>query len=451
MGTVKSDMTYNREAEKAVLGAIFLSSESIQKARQLIQGSDFYSPAHEKIFTVMSDSYDRGIPIDLMTITNELKKLGQLETVGGGAYLYDLVEYVPTSANIDYYCRAVKDTATRRKLIREAQHLLVQANSPVVTVDELLTKAKDAILSVSDGAYDNSAASDLLSFEVRADRYMLYVNSLERKRFKTGYNLIDKEIRGVAPGEVLTVIAYSGTYKSAFLQNLLLNNAENTGSYQLFFSLEMPVEKVFEREAQILAGKSGFSVETGYRAMAHEAYDIHRTMIGRGSEKLLVCEKSRLSIDKIARYVDIARHKYGDIGAVGIDYLGLIQAPGKSVFDKVSHVSTELKNMAKDLHVPVIVLCQVNRGYSNSKKVEIEMDAAKGGGDIEAGADFMLGMWLEKGELLAKLLKNRNGKVGISWQVEVNRETLKFISLSPRKNDTEGAMNRMNVDKDCPY
>ena len=135
---------------------------------------------------------------------------------------------------------------------------------------------------------------------------------------------------------------------------------------------------------------------------------------------------------------------------MGIDYLGLIKAEGKSIFDKVSAISADIKSMAKDCNVPVIVLCQVNRGYANSKQVEIEMDAAKGGGDIEAGADFMVGLWMQNEILCAKLLKNRNGPSNLRWEIEIDAPTLRFIrtreftqtSFSKDKKETDQTQQR---------
>lgn len=226
----------------------------------------------------------------------------------------------------------------------------------------------------------------------------------------------------------MTIIAYSGTWKTCLLSNLLLRNIMKTGLHHIFFSLEMPIEKVFEREAQMTCNISARQAEQSWGMRSD---DYRKTMKKNGSEKLLVCEKPKLSVAKIASYIEVAQNKYGKIGGVGIDYLGLMQAEGKSIFDKTSALAADIKILAKELRVPVLLLGQVNRGYSVSKKLEIEMDAAKGSGDIEAGADFMLGMWMRDDKVFAKILKNRNGRVGDKWQMDIDMEHQRFIGTLP--------------------
>jgi replicative DNA helicase len=144
-----------------------------------------------------------------------------------------------------------------------------------------------------------------------------------------------------------------------------------------------------------------------------------------------------MTLDQIARYTELAQRKYGAIAAIGIDYLGLIRAPGKSIFEKTAYVAIETKNMAKALRIPVILLSQVNRS-SVQGGGDIETHSAKGGGDIEAAADFMLGLQLEKsGDLTLKILKNRNGAAGAKFLVDIDKASLTFkgLTLDNRKNN----------------
>ena len=274
---------------------------------------------------------------------------------------------------------------------------------------------------------------DLLTVDQMAERYMAYMRDMAKKRFTTGMGLIDEAIRGVAPGEVLTIIAYSGTYKSAYLQNLLLQAGYRSQTHQMFFSMEMPAEKCFERAVQMAGDVTGYDVERNFKANNEIAQVMLENLRANGGKFLLTCEKSRLSIDKIGRYIEYAQSKYDHIGSVGIDYLGLLKAEGISMFEKVETISFEIKDLAKRLNVPIILLGQVNRGYAQSQDKEIEMDAAKGGGGVESGADFMFGLFKKEDELLLKILKNRNGKNGDIFKINLNPSSLRFEGVEEWK------------------
>lgn len=418
----------NNEAEMSVLGAILLDAGCVSKVRLTLGREDFYRESHRCIYAACLDLSIRKQPIDLITLSDELKRSGNLDVIGGVAYLATLVDYVPTAANVDYYAKIVHGAALKRRMLAAAMKMIDMAHDDSCDIEKAVIDSRGAIAEIA-GSVHSAAAGDLLNLEQRVERYIKYVRQVGTLRFRTGFGDIDNHIRGVAPGEVLTIIAYSGTFKSALLQNLLNGNAERTGLHQMFFSMEMPAEKCAEREIQIMCGLNGREVEDLFKGK--EWKDYYATLLKRNSDKVLLCDKPKRTVDQIAAYVEIARSKYGEIGGVGIDYLGLMAGEGRSLFDRVERLSADIKAMAKDLKVPVILLGQVHRGYAASKNVEIEMDAAKGGGDIEAGADFMLGLWTKDDKLFAKLLKNRNGSAGDRWEIDIDRETLRFLSASP--------------------
>lgn len=427
------------ESEMAVLGAILLDNNCFLKVKTLLSEDDFYRESHRVIYNACYNLHVTHQPIDTITLSNRLKETGNLEECGGAPYLMNLWDFTPTAANVAHYCKAVKNKAIRRRMITSARELMDSAYQDGCDVQQALTDAKESLSLVAGDAH-GSTSSDIRTLEERTASYIKYVTKVGSLRFRTGLGEIDNAIRGVAPGEVLTIIAYSGTYKSALLQNLLNGAAARSGLYQMFFSMEMPEQKLFEREIQMQYGITGREVEELFKTDAWKLNYKH--LYDKNSHKVLTCEKSRLTVAKIASYIEMARYKHGEIGGVGIDYLGLMKAEGKSIFDKVSALSADLKGMAKDCHVPVIVLCQVNRGYAASKNIEIEMDAAKGGGDIEAGADFMLGLWKDNDVLCAKLLKNRNGPANLKWELEIEPSTLRFLSTKPFRQGTTSTVNQ---------
>lgn len=422
------NLPHSVEAEKSVLGSILLDNDCLKNVSCLLDALDFYREAHRELYRTMFTHQVQHKPIDLTTMIDSLKNSGTLEMVGGLAYVSELVEFTPTSTNVAHYCKIVKEKSVLRQLHDFGGNLMIAATTDS-DLPRILSEAREKLATITgsmDGLNGVSQA-DICTFEQRRKQYEEYVRTIATTRFKTGFKLLDQQLRGVAPGELLTIIAYSGTFKTAFLQNILLRSAETTGFHHLFFSLEMPVEKVFEREMQIQGGVSGWDVENHFRGQK-DSEGVISGMNRGGSHGLLVCDRPRLSLEKIGRYVELARQKYGKIAAIGIDYLGLIQAPGKTLFEKTAFVSIEAKNLAKELRIPVIMLCQINRAAATGG--EIETHSAKGGGDIEAAADFMLGFQLEGEHVTCKILKNRNGVVGAKFLADIDRTALCFKEMT---------------------
>jgi hypothetical protein len=277
--------------------------------------------------------------------------------------------------------------------------------------------------------------SDIMDFDAQFKSYIEHIRNLKKACFVTGFDDLDIEIRGVAPGEVMFIVAYSGLFKSALLQNLLLQAGKRTGEHHLFFSLEMPVSRVFERSAQMMTDTEGYTIENNFKDPEFQK-ELYKKMVMQNANKLLVCQKGGLTIEQVKDYTIMAREKYGNIGAIGIDYLGLMTAKGKqSEYDRISYCAEQSKHLAKELNIPVIMLAQVNRAAAGA---EVEKWSGKGSGAIEASADFMIGLQKDETEqLVLKLLKNRKGKENLNYIVEMERNYLKFVKLLPADDQTE--------------
>jgi hypothetical protein len=261
--------------------------------------------------------------------------------------------------------------------------------------------------------------------------YQEYIKNLKQNRFITGINEIDKRIRGVAGGEVLTIIARSGSFKTAILQNLLKNYIHHSAWGAGFFSIEMPVASLAERYLEILDGSTGREVENLFRDKSQA--DIKQaaiTQFVKDLERLFIVP-TRVSLSDIAAYVQlIEREKNIKIGVIGIDYMGLMEGPGTSEYEIISRLSIGLKSTAKLLNIPAIVLAQVNRKGGGGTN-EISLDMGRGSGAIEEAADFVLGLWQAENDtgekdLICKILKNRKGPVGSRWRLDLTHQTLQI-------------------------
>lgn len=414
-------LPHNPDDEKALLGAFFLDAGLFCGLDLPVEA--FNEEPNRLIYKAMSDLANRKEPIDLVSVSGLLKNRGVLEQAGGGGYLYDLVDYVPTSANAAFYVSRVRDFWLRRQGIIQLRKIaggFWDTENPII---ETFDKVRAAAVALS-GEAMNTRNSDLLTYQERHRRYEDYISNIDRLRFLTKFLPVDDLLRGVAPGEVLTLAAYSGTFKTALLYWILLRNAMDAGLYYIFFSLEMSAAKLFERETMQTTGLTGRQVERAFR-------DGRAVVEADAVKKLIVVDRSRLSLEKIGAFVEQARLKYGEIGGIGIDYLGLVAAPGRDPFERIQHTAIETKNLAKSLNVPVVLLSQTSRAYAPGNKREMEADAAKGSGDIEAAADFMLGLWQTEGRLLLKILKNRNGPAGNIFEIGLDRSCLRFGECKP--------------------
>jgi len=350
--------------------------------------------------------------------------------------LIEITDMIVTTETTGYYTRQVKDLSLQRGMYRGLSEIAQKACEPGADLTETLSEGYRILADVSNQRHKSQAA--VLTLADMAERYTQHVSQLDKNRFISGFEPLDAIIKGVAPGEVMTIVAYSGLGKSAFLHNLLLDGCLRSNLHHLFFSLEMPVTRVFERTVQIALKRFTFNVESQFHHHNHE--NRASTMLDLAAvnaNKLLVCEEGGLSLDKIELYTEQARAKYGKIGAIGIDYLGLMSAPGtRSEYERVSAVAEGAKHLAKRIGVPVIVLCQISR--EAAKDGNVQMSSAKGSGAVEASADYMISLQRTKNaEILLKLLKNRNGEADISFICDIQWPFLKFNGIRPYDEKAE--------------
>jgi len=437
---------HNNEAEKSIIGGIFLDNSVYSEIAAAVEASDFFNEHNRAIFTTMAELSKAGDPVDLVSVTGALRSSGQFEAIGGAGYLAELVDYVPTSANIKHYCRLVKQAASARKIIESARALALQAyesSNPEGLAHHVanLQKAAEVV--------DDSSA--LMTMDEQAEAFKQWVATKDESRFTTGLPEVDAIIKGVAPGEVLYIVGYSGLFKSAILQNMLLHSGAKTGRHNLFFSLEMPVARCFLRTCQISLEHYSYNVESGFYNRSNYADQALAELRELGADKLVVCEKPGLTMDQIEHYSRMGLTRFGEVGAVGIDYLGLMRAQGLTKeYDRISHNAEQSKDLAKRLNVPVVILTQVDR--ESAKEGVVEKWSGKGSGAIEASADYMLGLERNKtGDMFLKVLKNRNGEEGAVFEVDIDKPYLKFRSATPVGHNsvkqTARGLDRSSRDK----
>jgi replicative DNA helicase len=263
------------------------------------------------------------------------------------------------------------------------------------------------------------------------DEYLTYLKELKKTRFTTGIGPIDKTIRGVGGGEVLTIIARAGSFKTAILQNMLLNYAHNSSWAALLCSLEMPIPNITERFLQITNSMTGAEVE---RVFQDKSDEFHQPMLQQFKTEMgnLYVIPTKASLSDISSYVRLIETEFQiKIGVVGIDYLGLVASVGINEYDIISRIARGAKDLAKFLGIPVAMVSQISRKGGEGDR-EVTLDMGRGSGAIEEAADFILGLWQEENKdvysarpynLICKILKNRKGRKGERFQLELDPQT----------------------------
>ncbi len=432
-------LPHNLEAERCVLGSILIHNDAFNSAAELLDADDFYRDAHRRVFDRMVDLNERDEAIDLVTLKDELGRAGDLDAVGGPAYIAGLVDGVPRSTHVEHYARIVKEKATLRNLIFSANQILDTAYSAEDEADSVLDQAEQAIFSIAD---DNVHAGfvplrDLVqgSFETieKLQEHTGLVTGVP-----TGFADLDEMTSGFQPSDLIIVAARPSMGKTSFVLNIAQHLGIKTGMTVGFFSLEMSKEQLFMRmltgEAKVDSHKfrGGFLGERDYGELA--------SALGRLSEaKVFIDDTASIGVLEMRAKARRLKSEH-DLHMIVIDYLQLMQGRGR--FDnrtqELAAISRSLKGLAKELNVPVVALSQLSRAPESRSDPRPQLSDLRESGALEQDADVVLFIFREevyddKPELegLAEIIvgKQRNGPTGVVKLAFVKPYTM-FSSLA---------------------
>ncbi|ULT57067.1 replicative DNA helicase [Neobacillus drentensis] len=432
----------NIEAEQAVLGAIFLEPSALTVASEILIPEDFYRASHQKIFNVMLDLNDQGKAVDLVTVTEELAAAKLIEDIGGVSYLSDLSGSVPTAANIEYYARIVEEKSLLRRLIRTATNIASDGYSREDEVEALLSEAEKSIMEVAQrknaGAFHN--IKDVL---VRTyDNIEEMHNRVgEITGISTGFAELDRMTAGFQRNDLIIVGARPSVGKTAFALNIAANVATKTNENVAIFSLEMGAEQLVMRmlcsegniDAQRLRTGSLTDDDWGKLTMA---------MGSLSNSGIFIDDTPGVRISDIRSKCRRLQQEHG-LGMILIDYLQLILGSGRSGENRqqeVSEISRSLKQLARELKVPVIALSQLSRGVEQRQDKRPMMSDIRESGSIEQDADIVAFLYRDdyydkesenKNIIEIIIAKQRNGPTGTVALAFV-KEYNKFVNLETR-------------------
>jgi replicative DNA helicase len=435
-------LPHNLEAEKSVLGAVLIHNEAFNNAAELIDARDFFRDAHRRIFDKMVTLSERGDAIDLVTLKEELQRAGELDDVGGPAYIASLADGVPRSANVEHYARIVKEKATLRNLIHSANRILSEAYQAEEDADLILDGAEKAIFEIAEGRI--SAGFTPLRDLVQSS--FATIEKLQEQRnaitgVPSGFQDLDELTAGFQPSDMIILAARPAMGKTSFVLNVA-QNAAKKGKTVGVFSLEMSKEQLFLRlltsEAMIDAHKfrTGYLTEKDYGKLSHALGTLAELPIYIDDTPGIGLMEMRAKSRRLA-----AAHT---LDIVIIDYIQLMQGRGRfeSRQQELTSISRSVKILAKELSIPIIALSQLSRAPESRTDHRPQLSDLRESGALEQDADLV--MFIYRAEVYDKdetkpeeagtaeiiIGKHRNGPIGSVRLTFLNQFT-KFENHQP--------------------
>ena len=380
----------DKDAEQAVLGAVFLSQDALIEAMEYVEAEDFYQHANQLVFQAMMNLNDEEEPVDVVTVQNELDRLNQIEDIGGVSYLAELASAVPTAANTTYYAKIVKNKSTLRRLINAATGIVQRSFEEDEDVDSIIDLSEKEIMDVSENRNHKGfrRISDVVksSFE-EIDK--LYDQDSDVTGLSTGYKDLDAMTTGLHKDELVILAARPGVGKTAFALNLAQNAATKSNATVAIFSLEMGAESLVNRmlcsEGSIDANalRTGKLDENQWNSLVVAMGSLSRTNVYIDDTPGIKMAEIRSKCRRLLK-------ESGNLDLVIIDYLQLIEGTGQeNRQQEVSVISRNLKKLAKELHVPIIALSQLSRGVEARQDKRPMLSDIRESGSIEQDADIV--------------------------------------------------------------
>ena len=437
-------LPHNLEAEKSVLGAILVHNEAFNHAAELIDSRDFFRDAHRRIFDRMVALSERGDAIDFVTLKEELSRGGELEEVGGPAYIASLADGVPRSANVEYYAKIVKEKSTLRSLIHSANKILTEAYLAEEEPDLLLDEAERAIFAIA----EDRIRAGFVPLRDLVQSSFTTIEKLQQHKgaitgVPTGFVDLDEMTSGLQPSDLVLVAARPSMGKTSFVLNIAQHIGTATDMTVGFFSLEMSKEQLFMRmltsEARIDAHRfrTGYLNEKDYGRLSHA--------LGTLAEaKVFIDDTASIGVLEMRAKARRLKAEHG-LHLLVIDYIQLMQGRGRfeSRQAEIASISRSLKGLAKELNVPIVALSQLSRASETRADHRPQLSDLRVSGALEQDADVVMFIYREEqyrdaagnakqdAEGTAEIIigKQRNGPVGTAKLAFIKEHT-RFENLA---------------------
>ncbi len=411
----------NIEAETSLLGALLIEKDAIIKIADIVTADDFYVDRHGLIFAAMMDLYEQRQPIDVVSLSGKLRDAGELDRIGGAAFVTELTAAVPTAAHVVHYAGIVSHKATLRRLIAAASAISQNGYDEQTPLDQLLDRAEQTIFEVSQ---KNLKQNFIPVKTILADSFErlgeLHANSGKLRGIPTGFKDLDATLAGLQNSDLIILAARPSMGKTTLVMNLAHHVAAKEGVPVGFFSLEVSKEQLIDQLLAIESGVDSWKLRTG----ALEDADfprINEAMAELSEAPLYIDDSAVTNVMEMRTKARRLQAEHG-LGLIIIDYLQLISGGAKSFEGRqqeVSEISRGLKGLAREINVPVIACSQLSRNVESRTPPVPVLSDLRDSGSIEQDADvvaFIYRPWYynkEEDEHVTELLirKHRNGPI----------------------------------------
>lgn len=435
-------LPHDLAAEESVLGAVFISPESLITLADELTPDDFYKPANKIVFKTMLSLLEKGEPIDATTMVSALTNQGDISTIGGINYVVELVNSTPTSKNVEHYAKLVKEKATLRKMIADLSASLSSAYQGDVSIDDIIAKTEKSMLDISN---QNMG----IGFRNVADIIDTHMQMVETRSqtdgvvtgLSTGFVGLDKITTGLHEDNLIILAARPAMGKTALALNIAQYTAVKEKKPVAIFSLEMGAESLIERMLAAEGMVEGYHLKTGNLSVEEWSRLVH----AQGNlydAPIFVDDTAGIRISEIRSKARKLAQEMGGLGVIIIDYLQLITgSKGENRQQVVSEISRELKILAKDLKVPVIALSQLSRAVEQRQDKRPMLADLRESGSIEQDADIVAFLYRDayyqkeqadsqEANNVTELIleKNRHGSLG-TVKLYFHKEYTKFSSV----------------------
>jgi replicative DNA helicase len=422
---------HSQEAEESVLGAMLLDKDAVIAVAEFLSPEDFYDERLKDIYEACLDLYEARIPIDVLTVTDRLKKRKALGRIGSSSFLADLANKVPTAAHVEHYGRIVKDTATKRALMSAAGRLVESSMDEGLTANELMDSAESQIFSLSQKNLSQSFTAVRTALAESFDRLdELHKQGQGMRGVPTGFPDLDDALAGMQKSNLLILAARPGVGKTSLAMNIAQYVAVNLKRPVGFFSLEMSKEELVDRLLVGQADIDAWKLKTG-KLDEDDFTKLSNAMGELAEAPLYIDDTPALSILEMRTKARRLQVENG-LDFLVVDYLQLARSRNlENRVQEVSEISQGMKNLARELKIPVMVLSQLSRAIETRGGKKPQLADLRESGSIEQDADVVMFLWREEDDnnenITLDIAKHRNGPLR-SIPLRFRGDRIKFFS-----------------------
>ncbi|MBI2592472.1 replicative DNA helicase [Candidatus Saccharibacteria bacterium] len=415
------------DAEASLLGSLMIDSDAFVKIADLIKPDDFYNEQHKIIFTAMRALHDKRSPIDILTLSEQLKSRGELDQIGGASYLTELTNFVPTAAHLEQYAEIVADKSIRRRLIKASQDIAAIGSEENKSLQALIEEAETRLFEVS----EQHVRQDITSLESILGESFDRLDELHRRKggirgIPTGLKDLDKMLAGLQRSDLDIIAARTSMGKTALMLNIALDIAiKAKQGAVLIFSLEMSKEQLVDRLLAAEAGVDAWSLRTGEGLSDNDFERISAAMGELAEAPIFIDDTSGITVSDLRTKARRLHHS-SPLAVIMVDYLQLMSGGSRFAtvanrVQEISEISRSLKILARELNVPVVALSQLSRSVENRSPQIPQLADLRESGSIEQDADVVMFLYREdyynpetdrQNITDVFIKKHRNGPVG---------------------------------------